>query len=349
MSIDFDNFLNWVESKFEDVVIKGDEILIDSIFCDDRKKHLWCNPNGGKTGCKNGVYHCWKSDKSGSLIGLVMLVEKCSFEEANDILGTSSEGSLVDLEKKVNEIFEEKKEENFQNETQENENNIQLPENCYFFDELPSFNKFRKSAFEYLSSRNISTDGLLVCTKGRYKNRIIIPYYDKNKKLIYYNGRLIGNNGLRYLGPPKELGVGKGDVVFAPKWPNKNDKIYITEGEFDALTLSQVGFNSVALGGKLLSEKQMEIIKEYKPVLCLDADEAGLKSTYEIASFFMSKGIFDVNYVRPSVQYKDWNGLLINKGQKILQAYIKTNEKKYSNLPGVGDWESVRLKMKTIS
>lgn len=347
MSIDFDNFLNWANSKFEDVIIKGDEILVDSIFCEDRKKHLWCNPNGGKTGCKSGVYHCWKSDKSGSLVGLVMLVEKCSFEEANEILGTSSEGSLIDLEKKVNEIFEEKKED-FKTDFQKIAS-LQLPEDCYFFDELPSYNRFRKSACDYLSSRQISLDELLVCTKGRYRNRIIIPYYDKNKTLIYYNGRLIGNNGLRYLGPPKELGVGKGDVVFVPKWPKKDEKIYITEGEFDALSLNQAGFNSAALGGKLMSDKQMEMIKDYKPVLCLDSDEAGLKSTYEIASFFLSKGIFDINYVRPSVQYKDWNGLLVNKGSKILNAYIKSNEKKYVNSPGAGDWESVRLKMKTIS
>lgn len=348
MSIDFDKFLAWAESRFDDVTIRGNEVLLNSVFCDDRKRHLWCNPSGGKTGCKSGVYHCWKSNKSGSLVGLVMLVDKCSYDEAIDILGAPSEGSLEDLERRVREIFENKQIEPTQ--TEETVKSLQIPENCYLFDELPSYNEVRKSALEYLKSREIDPSGLFVCTRGRYRNRIVIPYYDKDGNLFYYNGRYIGNQGdnLRYLGPPKELGIGKGDVMFVPHWPASGEKLYITEGEFDAMALRAAGFYSAALGGKAMSSKQIEMISPYIPVLCLDADEAGGKATIDIAKLLMSQGVKGIKYVRPCVEHKDWNGLLVAKGAKILAAYVNSQEKEYSQMPGAGDWESVRLKMNEL-
>jgi DNA primase len=344
MSIDFDKFLAWAESRFDEVSIRGNEVLLNSVFCEDRKRHLWCNPSGGKTGCKSGVYHCWKSNKSGSLIGLVMIVDKCSYDEAVDILGAPSEGSLEDLERRVQEIFDNKTPDAHEEEVVKS---LEIPGNCYLFDELPSYNEIRKSALEYLKSRDIDPSGLFVCTQGRYRNRIVIPYYDREGNLFYYNGRYIGNQGsnLRYLGPPKELGIGKGDVMFVPHWPNSGEKLYITEGEFDALALRRSGFNSAALGGKNMSDKQMDMLSPYNPVLCLDADEAGGKATADIAAFLLSNGVKGVRYVRPCVEYKDWNGLLVAKGPKILAAYIHSQEKEYSQMPGAGDWESVRLKM----
>ena len=57
--------------------------------------------------------------------------------------------------------------------------------------------QLRTLAENYLKSRKLPVDNLYVCSNGRYANRIIIPYYDNNKKLIYYNGRSINYNKLR--------------------------------------------------------------------------------------------------------------------------------------------------------
>lgn len=345
MSIDFDKFLDWAQTRFDDILIKGDEILLNSVFCDDKKHHLWCNPSGGKKGTENGVYHCWKSDAKGSLIGLVMHVDKCSYEHACDLLD-ASRGSIAELEQKVQQIFDEK----YGTLKLENTNqDLKIPFGCYFFDELPSFNQIRKSAEEYLNSRLIEIKNLMVATSGRYKNRIIIPYYDRNKKLIYYNGRYIGDPGknLRYLGPPKELGIGKGDVAYCQEWPEKGDKIYITEGEFDSMSLNKCGFKSAALGGKSMTDKQIDMIKDYIPVLCLDADDAGGEALTKMASKLLSKGIQKIYYVRPCLEYKDWNGLLVAKGEKILKHYILNQEKQYNSV--LGDWEGIRLSLNNIT
>lgn len=345
MSIDFDKFLGWAESRFDDVVVRGDEILLNSIFCDDRKHHLWCNPSGGKTGCDSGVYHCWKSDKSGSLVGFVMMVDRCSYEEAVDTLGAVSEGGIEDLERRVREIFEKK--ETPPEEQSHASPGISLPDDCYAFGDLPSSNPVMKAALEYLRSRKIDEGGLLVCTRGRYRNRIIIPYRDRSGSLTYYNARYIGDPGrnLRYLGPPKDIGVGKGDVLFVPRWPSPGDKVYITEGEFDAMSLSAAGFNSAALGGKAMTPKQMAMIRGLSPVLCLDADSAGSGATAAIAKALMAGGVKGISYVRPCIQHKDWNGLLVAGGPKIVAGYIEMHEKEYD---ASGEWESTRLKMNEI-
>ena len=79
---------------------------------------------------------------------------------------------------------------------------------------------------------------------GRYKGRIIIPYYDKIGNLIYFNGRHLGNSKCKYLGPPKDIGVGKEDVVFmAGKWPETGSIIYLCEGEFNAISLREAELN----------------------------------------------------------------------------------------------------------
>ena len=151
MSIDFDLFLDWAESRFHDVVVKGDEIKLNSIFCDDYKHHMWCNPSGGKNNAPYGVFHCWKTDSKGSLVNLVMQVDRCSFEDALEIL-ESSNHRIADLEDKVKNIFETKVEKTF---IEIENTSLKFPEGTYAFDELPSANFYRKNAEEYLKDRKI--------------------------------------------------------------------------------------------------------------------------------------------------------------------------------------------------
>lgn len=325
MAIDFDLFLSWAESRFKDVSVRGNEIKLNSIFCEDYKHHLWCNPSGGKNQVPYGVFHCWKTDTKGSLVNLVMQVDKCSFEDALEILDSPNH-SLDDLEKQVQDIFESKPQSKF---IELEKTKIELPSGTYRFEDLPSVNYYKKNAEEYLKNRKVSTDGLLICVSGQYKNRIIIPYYNKNGDLIYYNGRYVGDGKLRYMGPPKDLGIGKGDVLYVPRWPQDGEKIYLAEGEFDAISLRQCGFHSAAFGGKNLSDAQINIIKPYIPVLCLDADKAGAEALLFMGDSLLKKGFNNIFYIRASKEHKDWNSMLQNDGEKVVRAYIKQNEKRY--------------------
>lgn len=343
MSIDYDKFVEWAESRFGHVVLSGSEVKVNSIFCEDRKHHLWCSPSGGKKNNENGVYHCWKSESKGSLVGLVMLVDGCSYEEALRTLDASPSGGIADLERRVEEMFAEKTPP-ASDLASNSHPPLSLPSECYYFEDLPSGNGFRVRAEEYLRSRSIPSDGLMVCTSGRYKNRILIPYRNRVGALIYYNARLVGESGssLRYLGPPKEMGVGKGDVLYCRRWPPPGSKVYITEGEFDSISLDLCGFPSVALGGKNMTDPHLDMIRGLRPVLCLDADDSGGEALPRMATKLSNAGFESIRYVRPSCEYKDWNGLLKARGTKAVEAYIKHNEKDYEFTVG-GDWEGTLM------
>lgn len=348
VSIDYDRFLDWAESRFDHVIVSGAEVKLNSIFCEDRKHHLWCNPSGGKKSCETGVYHCWKSGQKGSLVSLVMLVDKCSYEDALRTLDTAPSGGLADLERRVDEIFKSK-DNTPQAATEPPPPHIQIPPDCYQFDELPSSHRLRSQAEEYLKSRMIPTRGLMLCTGGRYKNRIVIPYLDRRGSLIYYNARTVGNLGsdLRYLGPPKDLGVGKGDVLYSRDWPSKGDKVYIVEGEFDSMSLDLCGFKSVALGGKNISPAQIEMLAGCRPVLSLDADEAGAEAMPRMAAALAKAGFGNIRYIRATREYKDWNGLMVAKGAPVVRRYIESQEKDYETVAG-SDWEGTRMRINGI-
>lgn len=324
MSIDFDSFIQWCEDRFAgEVIVKGKEVRINSIFSDDHKKHMWCNPYGGKHHRDDGVYRCFYTDKRGTLVGLVMEVDNCSYEEAKELLSGNTPISI--LEEELDKLFEDKEV------VIPEEVKIKLPLYTYLITGLPKSSLLRMEAEDYLTARKLPTEGLYVCSTGDYKNRIIIPYYDAKGKLIYFNGRNMVDKGLRYLGPDKDIGVGKGDVIFATNWPIKGSKIYLTEGELDAITLKICGFNGMACGGKTLSDKQIEYIRDYKVCLALDEDEAGFAGILEMSKKLFANQIAEITFVRPPVGLKDWNKMLVKFKPELIVAWIQQNEKPFDD------------------
>ena len=270
--IDFDKFLSWAESRWDgDVIVKGNEVKVNSIFKDDYEHKLWCNPSGGKGEFPHGVYHCWKSNEGGSLVSLVMDVDKCSFEEALHILDTG-DISLLNIEKKLEDMLLQQLPV-----LPRVKDKIDIPEHTHLISSLPESNIYRAEAEIYLSSRHLSPTGLMVCTDGDYKNRIVIPYYDRKGNLIYFNSRYLGSSKKipKYLGPPKEIGIGKGDVIYMPTWPENGSKVYLAEGEFEAQSICKTELNGGAFGGKSISEEQAYLLKNDQTVLCFDNDKAG--------------------------------------------------------------------------
>ena len=340
MAVDFDRFLDWAENRFPVVQVKGSEVKVDSIFAEDTKQHMWCNPYGGKHNRENGVFHCWKTDKFGSLVTLVMMVDKCSYEEALEILDTG-DASMMQLERELDLFLNEKyySEKAKEEEVKPVEERVkgQLPPYTYLISDLSPNNLHRVQAEVYLFGRGLTTEGLHICTGGKYNNRIIIPYYNRAGKLIYWNGRYIGTRKdvLRYQGPDKdEFGVGKDDVLYVPVWPDPGERIYLTEGELDAKTLKLAKLKSGAFGGKNLSDSQMVMLRGLFVTLCLDNDEAGKTSLPIMGDKLKSWGFADVRYVRPPKQFKDWNKMLESTSPKLIMAYILRKEKYYTSWTG---------------
>jgi DNA primase len=338
MAIDFEKFVSWCENRFGDVVVAGNEVKINSIFTEDYKRHLWCNPTGGKESREHGVYHCWKTDRKGTLVGLVMEVDKVSYDEALDILG-GADITLAELEAQVNEMFTKK------HAKVEIKPDLEFPPHTYRIYDLPLGNYWRSLACIYLKQRCISPDEFYVCTDGDYRCRVVIPYYDQDGKLIYWNARYLKKDDkvVRYMGPKKEVGIGKEDVVYIPRWPKPETKLYLTEGEFDAQAITETGLYAGALGGKNIGDKQVEIIRPFRPVLCTDCDKAGQSALMKIGEKLLQKGFPAIGFIRPPLGFKDWNDMLIKEGPDVLRAYLEQKEKPWTDKTGL------EMKLKLIS
>jgi hypothetical protein len=325
----FEAFVNWAKDRFgeDNIIVKGHEVKINSIFADDTKHHLWCNPYGGKGGYSDGVYRCFYTEHRGTLVGLIMLVDSCSLDEARRILG--GETPFWELEAKLDAIFSGKADEQPLEPAPLPAGLLKLPEYCFRIAEMPRESTDRMSAEDYLTSRKLPSDSLYYCTAGQFRQRIIIPYLDREGRLIYYNGRTIGKSALRYLGPDKACGIGKADVLYLPKWPKPGSKVYLTEGEFDALTLYLCGLYGCACGGKSLSDKQTVMLRDYKVCVALDADSAGRAGLTEMGKMLRGLGVNEVSFVRPPKGRKDWNTLYMEVGKEVLSAYIRIAEKEF--------------------
>ena len=322
MKMNSEALIDWAEKNFGDILIKGNEIQVPDPWwhSEDKDHTLWIN-------IEKGCYHAFKSGKTGNVVELVMELSSCDWDEALEIVG--GEDSLEVLEKKLDEFLknEEAKVERQPKKT------ITLPAKTVLINSFPE-KPICRLAKKYLKERHLPSDKLMVCLEGDYRNRIVIPYYDANGKLIYWNTRALFDDGsLRYWGPKKEeFNVGKSDVLWMNSWPEPGTKLYLTEGEFDAMSLVICGSHAGACGGKVLCDRQIAMLSPYRIALALDADKAG-NDIYKIAQSLLEKGGLLMNgkprisMVRPPIQCKDWNKFLVDYEEAMVKAWITKYER----------------------
>lgn len=116
-----------------------------------------------------------------------------------------------------------------------------------------------------------------------FVNRVIIPVYSPEGKLITYTGRAINNNPVktRKTRSASKTLFGLNRLLEYTK--NKN-KVYIVvvEGEFDAMYLQQFNIPAVASMGKHLSDYQIYLLRKYgkKIIMSYDGDKAGVEAMW---------------------------------------------------------------------
>ena len=160
-----------------------------------------------------------------------------------------------------------------------------------------------KSLYNELKAKNFDIKiaeelGLIIKIKtgdyiDRFRNRIMFPILNKDKKIIGFGGRTIVNDNAKYLNSPESVIFKKGDNVYAiDKIVENNirDKILIVEGYMDVISLYQSGINYVVAGlGTAFTENQARLVKRYSRenvYLCYDGDNAGINATNKTNSVF---------------------------------------------------------------
>lgn len=210
-----------------------------------KKKRLFFYP-------KTNTFHCFNCSKTWSAYSWIQITSGLSKDEIFSEI--QSKTSSIDVTKKI----EIKK--------KYTKNILTLPhDSINIFDEIQQkyfgSNSFFKKALSYVKDRRIESainkpSSLYISLTDFYhKNRLCIPFYDRNKKIPFYQTRSLDNTEPRYLG--KE---GADKTLFGiDKIDNDLNYIFIFEGPIDAMFVK----NAVGTAGLTLSDLQKTQLSEF--------------------------------------------------------------------------------------
>jgi DNA primase len=155
-----------------------------------------------------------------------------------------------------------------------------------------------------ISRSLLETAGLVVARKNspgaydRFRERIIFPIVDINKRIVGFGGRVMDDSDPKYLNSPETPLYNKSKTLYGlhrAKDKCRTDKtIYIVEGYLDLLALHQHGIeNSVATLGTALTVDHVRLMTRYaqRMVLVYDSDEAGIRSAQRCIDTFWKEHV----------------------------------------------------------
>ncbi len=140
----------------------------------------------------------------------------------------------------------------------------------------------------------VEAAGLIVPRKegigyyDRFRDRLMIPIWDVNGRVIAFGGRSLGDAQPKYLNSPETPLFDKGKTLYglnlAKDAIKKEDRAVVVEGYFDVIALHAAGItNAVASLGTALNNYQIKQLLRFTDskqiVFNFDADKAGTLAT----------------------------------------------------------------------
>ncbi len=125
----------------------------------------------------------------------------------------------------------------------------------------------------------------------RFRNRLIVPIYDIQGRVVAFGGRSLDGQEPKYLNSPESEVFEKGKILFAFDKASSNirkrDKAVVVEGYFDVISLHSRGItNSVASLGTALNKYQISQLcrctDNKNIILNFDSDNAGISATKRV-------------------------------------------------------------------
>lgn len=233
---------------------KGEEAVYFCPFCTHYKKKLEVN-------VRTQEWHCWICNACGKSIRSLfykLKTKESYFDELYKILGTSWTKS----DNSAPKLFYPT-----------------LPNEF-----IPLSNKSKNEEYglsmAYLQDRNVTMDDIIrynigYCAEGQYKNRVIIPSYDKNADVNFFAARSFNEGAYKYMLPswPK-------DIVGFELFVNWNEPITLCEGTFDGVAIRN---NAIPLFGTTLTfALKMAIVANKVKRVNIVLDNDALKQAIDI-------------------------------------------------------------------
>lgn len=288
--IEFEFVENFIKANFDNVKVRRNRINCRCRFCGDSKISLSkARFNLTFYNSEKIIYHCFNCEVSGSFTKLYALVKNITLDQAKIELGLNSFSSVRDMVNGKAKVEEEA---------------VPGFHNYILVDCIPEENKeeggiigiYKKALLDFKKSRHIPENiRLYVAYKGKYAKRIIIPVFDEDDNIIYFQGRALSPKADRkYLNPVAEKSI------IIPNLRSLESPVIITEGLLDSLML---GVHGTCCFGAHISEEFIERIKDKKLIVALDNDEAGYRSLRDFLSLNKYSG--SVKYFLMPEKFKE--------------------------------------------
>ncbi len=257
---------------------------------------------------ERNLFYCFGCQKGGSMLGLVMELEKLSFPEAFRLLAeragmqveevAGSEGSerqsYLELYRRLADSFrhilthtaaaaparEHLANRGFSSESLERYRVGYAPRDRYW---LLRFLRSHHYGDEFLAR-----SGLFTSTAGEmlalFRDRIVFPISTPRGEVVAFGGRAMGD-GPKYLNTPETAYYHKGEVLYGVAEARERIKhagaVHVAEGYLDVIALDAAGSAAVAPLGTALSGTHARLLARYTTDvrLVMDSDAAGANAT----------------------------------------------------------------------
>ncbi|MBR4514176.1 MAG: DNA primase [Lachnospiraceae bacterium] len=308
------------------------------------------------------LYHCFGCHKAGGVFNFLMEYEGMTYPESIEFLAARvgyqlPEKKMSDAEKKKAgkrmRLLEVNKQAAIYfyyllRNTEHGKKGLEYYKNRGFTDEtMHSFGLgyadiYENDLYKYLKGKGftdyeIRDAGLCELnekTGGRdaFWNRVMVPIYDINGKVIAFGGRVLGDGKPKYVNTKATDVFDKSRNLYALHIAKKSKRrgMIMCEGYMDVISLHQAGFdNAVATLGTAVTIGHASLVKRYtdEVYLSYDSDEAGVKAAIKASDIFRQVGISArVVDMRP---YKDPDEFIKNLGAEEYEKRLETA------LPGI--------------
>jgi hypothetical protein len=231
---------------------------------------------------KTKTFHCFNCSKTWNAVGYISESTGLSFQEILD----ESKSYDVSFEIKIDNRDKNLK----------SKKNPTLPHDSISLlnnDQIVNYynnNKHVRRALAYIQERRLNTainkplNFYISLTDYIHQNRLIIPFLDQNKKIIFYQSRTLKDEIPKYLGKynsEKSLyGIENIDPSF--------EYIFLFEGPIDAMFVK----NGVAMGGLTLSDfqkKQLSLFPFHEKIWILDNPKIDESAKNAITNLILDK------------------------------------------------------------
>ena len=159
---------------------------------------------------------------------------------------------------------------------------------------------------DHLREKGFSEQEMLlaaVVSKGRnggvydtFRGRVIFPIIDLRGGVIGFGGRILGEDGPKYLNSADTPVFKKSRGLFAMNIAKatKENRLILAEGYMDVIAIHQAGFdNAVATLGTALTPEQARLISQYtgEVIIAYDSDGPGQKATVRATGLLGQTGV----------------------------------------------------------